>query len=69
MAFSSLTGGGGLSNSSSAGSGTGDQSGGGFTVGSFFAAGQPMDKKTMLMIGAAFLVGAGGVYALSKKKR
>lgn len=64
----SLTGGGGLSASSSAASRTGDQGTGGFSVGPFSPnLGGISDKQ--LMIGGGIVLTAVAIYAFSKKKR
>ena len=66
----SLTGGGGLSNSSSAGSGTGDQAGNnGFNIGTFNGQGGSGLTNQQLMIGGGLLLVGLALYAFSKKKR
>ena len=67
--MSSLTGGGGLSNSSPASAGTGDQSGGNFTVGNFNGSASGGPNSQQMLIAGVILVLVGGVYVLSSKKR
>jgi hypothetical protein len=64
-ALTSLTGGGGLSNSSSAASKTGDQGGGKFNVGNLVTASGLSDQQ--MMIGGAMLL-VGVLYAFTKAK-
>lgn len=66
----SLTGGGGLSNSSSAGSGTGDQAGNnGFHIGTFNGQSSGGFTNQQLMIGGGVVLVGLALYAFSKKKR